>query len=304
MRRALVSALVGLAAVLLVAGIVAVWADHLFLNPGNWETTSAKLLANPTVRTSTATYLADQVSERLDLSQLPGSDSVSATGLRGAIFDAVDAALGLHSVRALWAQANRATAAGVLAIVDGPPGPVSVSGDSLNINLGPILRTAVTDAHLPAVVTSAVPAEAGLTIVRSDQVRTVRTAGRALRDLARWLAIIVPVLWLVALALASGRRRRTLAWIGMTSAAAGALVLLARALLVTPVADAVSANLQLRPVIAATITTVTSSLAHLAAGVGLVGLAVAVVAVVAGLAALAGRGTWSRRSNRRPWPQP
>lgn len=286
MRRAFVSALVGLAAVLLVAGIVALWADHLFLNPGNWETTSAKLLANPTIRTSTATYLADQVNASLHLSQLPGSDAASATGVRGAIFDAVDAALGLDSVRALWAQANRGVAAAVLTIVDGPPEPVSVSRDSVNIDLGPILRTAVTDAHLPAVVTSRVPPEAGLTIVRSDQVHTVRTAGRAIRELARWLAIIVPLLWLAALALASGRRRRTLAWIGVTSAAASALVLLVRALLVTPVADAASTNPLLRPVIAATITTVTTSLAHLAAGVGVVGLAVAVVAALAGIAGL------------------
>ena len=92
--------------------------------------------------------------------------------------------------------------------------------------------------------------------------------------------IIVALLWLAALALARGRRRRTLVWIGLTAALAGVLVLAARALLVTPAADAISSNTSLRSIIAATITTITGSLGHLALGVGAVGL---VVSVVAGL---------------------
>lgn len=277
MRRALASALVSVAAVLLVAGMVAVWADDLLLSPSNWETTSTKLLANPTIHTSTATYLADQVDARL-----PGS---SATTAYAAIFHAIYTALGLAPVQALWAQANRGAATAVVSIVDGSSGPVTVDGATVNINLGPVLRTAAIDGHLPAVVTAAVPADAGLRLVRSDQVHTVRTAGRAVRNLARWLLIVVPLLWLTALALARGRRRRTLAWIGITAAVAGLVVTLARALLVTPVADAVSADPSLRPIIAATITTITSSLGHVALGVGVAGLVVAGVAALAGLGA-------------------
>jgi hypothetical protein len=268
-RGALASALVGLAAVLLVVGIVAVWADRQFLNPGNWETTSVKLLDNPTIRTSTATFLTDQADARLE----------------PAIFPAVDGALGLAPVRALWGQANRGAAIALVDIVDGPPRPVTVAGDAVGIDLGPVLQTAAMDAHLPAVVTAALPTDANLTLVRADQVHTVRTAGRVIRDLARWLVIVVPALWLVALALAP-RRRRTLAWIGITAAAASAVVLLARALLVTPVANAISADPSLRRVIAATITTTTTSLAHSAVVVGVAGI---VVALIAGLAGLGGR---------------
>jgi hypothetical protein len=269
-RGALASALVGLAAVLLAVGMVAVWANHLFLNPGNWETTSTKLLANPTIRTSTATFLTDQADARLE----------------PAIFPAVNSALGLAPVQALWGQANRGAAIALVDIVDGPPQPATIDGNAVGIDLGPLLQTAAMDAHLPAVVTAALPAEANLTVVRSDQVHTVRTAGRVIRDLARWLVIVVPLLWLMALALARGRRRRTLAWIGITAAMASAVVLLARALLVTPVAHAISADPSLQRVIAATITTTTTSLAHSAVIVGVIGL---VVALIAGLAGLGGR---------------
>jgi hypothetical protein len=304
-RRALTTALVGLAAVLLVAGMVAVWADDLLLSPTSWETTSTRLLANPTIRTSIATYLADQIDARLHLPQLLGSGQGSVLGplarpsvaaTRAAIFHAIDTALGLSPVRTLWAQANRAAATSVVTIVDGRRGPATVAGGAVTIRLGPILQAAATDAHLPAAVTVALPTDAGtLTVVQSDRVHTVQTAGRAARELARWLVIVVPVLWLAALALARGRRRRTLAWIGITGAVAGGLVLGARALLVAPVADAISADPSLRRVIAAAMTTITASLGHLAVGVGVVGL---VVGAVAGLAGLTAGG--ARRS---PWPR-
>jgi hypothetical protein len=190
------------------------------------------------------------------------------------------------TVRALWAQANRAAATAVVTIVDGRRGPVTVAGGAVTISLGPILRAAATDAHLPVAVTAALQAAAGtLTVVQSDRVHMVQTAGRAVRDLARGLVIVVPVLWLAALALARGRRRRTLAWIGITGAVASALVLGARALLVAPVADAISADPSLRRIIAAAITTITASLGHLAVGVGVVGLVVGVIAGLAGLRA-------------------
>jgi hypothetical protein len=267
---------------------VSVWADRLLLNPNRWETTSADLLANPTLRASTATYLADQVDARL--SQLSGPGLASALGPLGAttvasahaaIFHAMDSALGLPAVEALWAQANHGAAEAVLTVVDSPNGPPS--GD-VTVSLGSILRTAAAGANLPSAVIAALPSDAGtLTIVGPGQLHTVRTAGRTLRDLTRGLVIIVPLLWLAALALARGRRRRTLAWIGITTALAGAFVLGARSLLATPVADAISNQPSLRRVFAAALTAITASLGHLALGVGAVGLVVAAIAGLAGL---------------------
>jgi hypothetical protein len=289
----LATALVGLAAVLLVASMVSLWADDLLLSPSNWETTSTKLLANPTIRASAATYLADQVDARLQVSSLPPSalssvlgplagTSVAAT--QAAIFQAMNYALGLPSVQVLWAQANRGAATAVMTVVNSPSAAPTVAGGSVSVNLGPVLQAAAANARLPAAAIAALPAGAGtLTILRSDQLHTVQTAGHAIRDLARGLVIAAVVLWLAALALGRGRRRRTLVWIGATAAVAGALVLGARALLVTPAADAISSNPSLRSIIAATITTITTSLGHVALGVGVVGLVVAVVAGLGGL---------------------
>jgi hypothetical protein len=293
-RQALTSVLVSLAAVLLFVGMVAGWADHVLLSPSRWETTSTKLLDNPTIRTSTATYLADQVDARLQLSRLPASELSSALGsldgtsvaaVQAAVFRTIDDALSLPPAQVLWARANGNAATAVVNLVEDQGEPLTGASGGVTLNLGPILQTAATEAHLPVAVTAALPADVELTVVRPDQVHTVQTAGRVVRDLAQWLLVVVPALWLVALALAGGWRRRTLAWIGATTVLAGALVLGARALLVTPTADALSTDPLERRIIAAAIPTITSSLGHLAVGVGIAGLIVAVIAALAGFRA-------------------
>lgn len=293
MRRVLTNTLIVLAAVVLIAGMVAVWADELLLSPGKWETTSTQLLANPTVRTSTANYLAGQIEARLQLAHIPSSAlgpelgpiaGTSVASTQAAISHAMYYALGLPTVQTLWSQANRSAATALVNVVNSPSGG-SATGGPVTVSLGPILRAAAKTAQLPSAIVAALPANAGtLTVLQSDHFHAVQTAGRAVRDLARDLVIAVIVLWLAALALARYRRRRTLAWIGASAVLAGVLVLAARALLVTPVADTISADPSLRSVIGAAITAITASLGHLAVLVGVVGFVVAVVG--AGLAGL------------------
>ena len=119
-------------------------------------------------------------------------------------------------------------------------------------------------------------------MVPPDQLRTVRTVGRVIRDLSQWLVIAVPVLSAPGACAGQRLAAADACVVGATAVVASALVLGARALLATPVADAVSANPSLRPIIASAITVVTSPLAHLAIGVGVVGLGVAVIAWLAG----------------------
>jgi hypothetical protein len=288
-RQGLASTLVSLAAVLLVVGMVAEWANHVLLSPSRWETTSTKLLDNATIRASTATYLADQVDTRLQLSRLPASeldsalgslDGTSVSAVQAAIFRTIYDALSRPAAQALWARANGEAATAIVTLIEDQGEP---STGAVTLNLGPLLETAAAEADLPATVTAQLPADVELTVVRPDQAHTVQTAGRVVRDLARWLLIAVPALWLAALALAGSWWRRTLAWIGAAAVLAGALVLAARALLVTPAADALSGDPLVRRIIAAAIPTITTSMGHLAVGVVVGGLVAALIAGLAGL---------------------
>ena len=60
-------ALVVLATILLVLGALAVWVKRVALEPGTWSDTSGKVLENPVVRQTLATYLVDQLYANVDV---------------------------------------------------------------------------------------------------------------------------------------------------------------------------------------------------------------------------------------------
>src|SRR5947209_18095396 len=60
-RLILVDALIALTTVLLAVAMFSVWANRLLLNPTNWSNTSTQLLEDPSIRSSTANYVVDQV---------------------------------------------------------------------------------------------------------------------------------------------------------------------------------------------------------------------------------------------------
>src|ERR1700759_5574311 len=132
-RRILVDAIIGVATVLLVVGTFAVWANRLLFNPDNWSNTSTQLLANPTIRQTTANYIVDQIYANVNVPALlrsglpPQLDALAAPAagaLRTAAVQAVDTALQRPRVQALWAQANRAADQLFITVVNGGKGPV------------------------------------------------------------------------------------------------------------------------------------------------------------------------------------
>src|SRR5438874_12747417 len=60
-RLILVDAIIAVATLLALVGIMAVWANRLLFSPDNWENASTQLLANPTIRAATSNYLVDQL---------------------------------------------------------------------------------------------------------------------------------------------------------------------------------------------------------------------------------------------------
>ena len=61
----------------------------------------------------------------------------------------------------------------------------------------------------------------------------MQDVGNAIKGLALWLTILVPLLYIAAIALAAGRRRRTLMSVGFGAVIAGVIALLGRSLLVS-----------------------------------------------------------------------
>jgi predicted DNA repair protein MutK len=91
----------------------------------------------------------------------------------------------------------------------------------------------------------------------------------------------VPVLYLVAIVLAPGYRRRTLVWVGCSIGAAGGIVVVGRAVLRTPIANSLVGDVSLRPAVKDVVTIATAPLNDLGVALIIGGLVTAIVAAVA-----------------------
>jgi hypothetical protein len=286
-RRIGVNVLIGVTTVLLIVGIFAVWANRLLFSPDNWSKTSTELLQHPAIRSTTANYLVDQLYANVDVpaaiqSALPPRLEPLAAPVAGALrngaVQAVELALSRPRIQNLWAQANRAADQSFIAIVNGGNGHVGVNQGVVSLNLGAILETVADRLGLPANLSSKLPPNAAnLTVLRSDQLKYVQNGGKAIKSLALWLTILVPILYGLAVFLARGNRRRTLMTVGLSGILAGAVVLLVRSILENQITGALTSEASLQTTIRA-VYAITSSILADVAGACILGGAVLVVA--------------------------
>ena len=117
----------------------------------------------------------------------------------------------------------------------------------VTLDLASILNNVASRLGLPSGIASKLPPSvANLTIFKSDQLKYVQNGGKAIKGLALWLTIIVPLLYVLALFLAKGHRRRTLMTIGFAGILAGVLVILGRSILQGQVANSLTSDASLQ----------------------------------------------------------
>jgi len=236
-----VDVLIGVTTILLVVCIFATWANRLLFSPDNWSKTSTQLLQDANVRSSTANYLVDQLYANVNVAgllkqnlptQFQGLAGPAAGALRNAAVQGAELALSRPRVQQLWAQANRAADQTFIDVVNGRKGAVEVNQGEVTLDLASILNNIASRLGLPSGIASKLPPSvANLVIFKSNQIKYVQNGGKAIKGLALWLTIIVPLLYILALFLAKGHRRRTLMTIGLAAILAGILVLLGRSIL-------------------------------------------------------------------------
>jgi hypothetical protein len=291
-RRRGIDALIVLTTLLTVVATFAVWANRQLLDPGNWSATSTRLLQNPEIRDTTANFAVDQLYANVDVAQLIGSAlpkrlrplaGPAAGALHTGAVHAARLALADARVQSLWAQANRRAAQALVTVIDGGTGPVKVQGGVVTLDLASVVEAIARQLGLPAGIAARLPPSvAHVRILKSDQIGLVQDIGRALRSLALWLSIAVPLLFGLAIGLAAGWRRRAVMNVGYGIATAGWLVLLARAVVQSQVPASLVADASIRPAAAATVSIATSMLAEIAGELVLVGAVLIIAALLAG----------------------
>jgi hypothetical protein len=287
-----VDVLIGVTTVLLVVGIFATWANRLLFSPDNWSKTSTQLLQDANVRSTTANYLVDQLYANVDVAglikqglptQLQGLAAPAAGALRNVAVQGAELALSRPRVQQLWAQANRAADQTFIDIVNGRKGAVAVNQGVVSLDLASILNNIASRLGLPSNIASKLPPSvANLVIFKSNQLKYVQNGGKAIKSLAFWLLVIVPLLYILALFLAKGHRRRTLMTIGFAGILAGVLVILARSILQGQVVNSLTSEASLQVTIRHVYDISTAILKDVASGVIFIGILLVAAAWFAG----------------------
>jgi hypothetical protein len=295
-RRWGVNALIVFTTLLAIVSMFAIYANRLLFSADNWASTSTQLLANPDVRSATASYVVDQVYANYDVTGLIKSGlpkvaeplaAPAAGALRTAAVQATEVALERPRVQDLWENANRTAAQTWIDVVEGKKGPIGTQAGVVTLDLGALANNVAS--RLGISIPASAQAKLGkITILKSKQLKAVQDVANGVRSLAWWLTGIVPILYGLAIYLAKpGRRRRAVLKVGFAILLSGVVVLWGRDVLITQVNASLVKDQSLRPAGEAVMSISTQILNEIATAFVLVGAVLVASAWFAGPARLA-----------------
>jgi hypothetical protein len=302
-HRWLVRSMLGLAAVLSVIGIFAVWANRQLLDTSYWTETNTALLENHAIQEQLSSYLTDQIYANVNVageirsglpSELKPLAGPAAGGLRSLVEKGIVIALQRPRVQELWKTANEVTHRQFVNLIENKGRAIRTpGGGAVILDLRPIVSDLATRLGAPASTAEKIPANvAEIKVISSKSLETAQAAVRVLRSLALILPILVLLLFAGAIGLARGRRSRTLLNVGLVCVGAGLVALVARTLIGNTVVDTLATTEAVRPAAAAAWSIGTSVLVDVADALVFIG----VVVVLAGL--LGGRSRWATATRR------
>ncbi len=297
-HRWLVRSMLGLAAVLSVIGIFAVWANRQLLDTSYWTETNTALLENHAIQEQLSSYLTDQIYANVNVageirsglpSELKPLAGPAAGGLRSLVEKGIVIALQRPRVQELWKTANEVTHRQFVNLIENKSRVIHTpGGGAVILDLRPIVSDLATRLGAPASTAEKIPANvAEIKIISSKSLETAQAGVRVLRSLAVILPLLVLLLFAGAIGLARGHRSRTLLNVGLVCVGAGLVALVARTLIGNTVVDTLATTEAVRPAAAAAWSIGTSVLVDVADALVFIG----VVVVLAGL--LGGRSRWA-----------
>ncbi len=292
-HRWLVRSLIGVASLLGIVAVFAVWANRQLLDTGYWTSTNTKLIESPPIREAVSGYLTEQLYANVDVSgelkkELPSELKPLAAPAAGALKDVVQKGIDLllerPRVQGLWSKANQVTHAQFVRLIENKGSVVKLpGGGAVVLDLRPMLTEVAEKVGAPTGVVSKIPPKvAQLRIVSSNQLKTMQNAVNLLRSLALVLPLLVVALFALAVYLARGRRRQTLIAVGAAFVGAGLAVVVARGIIGQKVVNSLATTEAVRPAAQAAWSIGTSVLADVAWATVFIGVPVILAGLLAG----------------------
>jgi hypothetical protein len=298
-----VRSLIGVATVLGIVAIFAVWANRQLLDNGYWTSTNTKLIESPPIREAVSGYLTEQIYANVDVAgelkkELPSELQPLAGPAAGALKDVVQKGINLllerPRVQELWSKANSIAHAEFVRLIENKGKVVKLpGGGEVVLDLRPMLGEVAEKVGAPVSLVEKIPPKvAQLRIVKSNQLRTMQDAVNLLRSLALILPLLVIAMFALAVYLARGRRRQTLIEVGAAFVTGGLAVIVVRGIAGSKVVDSLASTEAVRPAAQAAWSIGTSVLANVAWSTVFIGVVVVLAAMLAGPTRIA---TWLRR---------
>lgn len=288
-----VRVLLGLAAVLTVVAIFAVWANRQLLDTHYWTSTNSKLLENRAIQNQLSGYLTEQLYANVDLAGELRSDlptalkplaAPAAGGLRPVLEKGIGVALRTTQVQQLWRAASELAHTQFVTLIENKGKLVRTpGGGAVVLDLRSIVANLANRFGTPTAVVEKLRSSVGeVTILRSNNLKTAQGAVRGLRDLAIVLPALVLALFALAIGLSQGRRSRALVAVGGVGLAAGVATLILRSIAGHQVVGTLVSDPAVRPAASAAWSIGTSLLVDIAVAAMLIGLVVVLAGLLGG----------------------
>jgi len=237
LRRIGVSALIVLAALLLMLTSFAVWVDRVALNTDVFIDTSSELIDDKEIRRAIATRTIDEIYDSVDVEDelkgpLPEDVETLAgpasAGLRELGPGIVERALRQPTLRRLWRRALERSHASLVDVLEERSGVVSTEEGVVTLDLGDLVVEAADRIGVSDSIQRRIDEDAGrVELLRSDELDTAQNAFRLMNTIAWFLPLLTLAIFGLALWLSGGRRRLTVRAIGIAVLLSGVLGLLA-----------------------------------------------------------------------------
>lgn len=287
-----VSVVLVLASIFLFLSFFSLWANRQLLDSEQWTKTSTELLERPAVQNALANYMVDQLFSQVDVEgeitqQLPKDWEVLASpatsALRSLTLTGTKRVLELPVTQEAWAAASDIAHRNLIVMLEGGNAAVNTERGTITINAREILQQAANKVGVSGNLISKIPANAGsFEIYQSDDLSTLQTAYKTFKNLTWIFALITVLLYAAAIALATGRRRRAVLWMGASLTVVGLLVMITISLGRGPVVDSLAQTNAVVPAVGEVFDISTELLRHMANSLFFTGLLVLIAATFAG----------------------
>ena len=241
-RKIGIWALIIVTALITFVSILTVWVQRQMLDSHSWHKASAQIIRDPAVQSALATELVNEMYSNVDIAaelkkRLPKDfkqlADPAAAALRDPATRGVEFLLSQPRFQQLFVQASDVAHEKLVNVLENKTGfGISTGNGVVTLDVTELLKQIGEALGVPADALSRIPADVGvITIMKSDQLSSAQQAVRLIRVLSVWLLVLVLALYALAIYLARGRRRRTLAYVGWSLVAVGLLSLIAKRLI-------------------------------------------------------------------------